>query len=58
MEIAAMHDSQFNGDLISNVPDFGSLFTRQFQQLRFAIETTGALSFLNNGYSNCLKGGA
>ena len=58
MEIAAMHDLQFNGDLISNVTDFGSLFTKRFRQLRSVIETTGALSFLINDYSNYLKGGA
>lgn len=47
---------QFNGELISNVADFGSLFIQQFQELRVVIETTRALSFLINDYSNCLKG--
>jgi hypothetical protein len=51
------HASQFNVELVSNFTDFGSLFARQFQQLRVVIETTRTLSFLINDYSKCLKGG-
>ena len=53
----ATYATQINGELISNVTDFSSLISKQFQQLRVVIETTKALSFLVSDYSNCLKGG-
>lgn len=53
----AAYASEFNGELISNVTDFGSVFTKQFEEVRIVIETTKALSFLINDYTCCVKGG-
>ncbi|MFC1999069.1 hypothetical protein ACFLVR_05505 [Chloroflexota bacterium] len=52
----AAHVPEFNGELISNVTGFGSVFTKQFEEVRIVIETTKALSFLINDYTHCLKG--